>query len=405
VDILYISHCVPWPPDKGERIRAYHSVRCLVEHHRVHLACLARSEQEERAQSELASRCSSVRIHRLEIRKAFGRGLSSLITGGCFTAKFYESPALKAYCEAVVRDVPIRAVVLLSSGMALYAPESLPYIADWGDVDSEKRLEYAKLRLTAPLQRLEGLRLRRVERSVAMRSWRTFLTTPRELRLFERIAPAAPSLCCGNGVDFGYFNQNAEFDVPEKLRNRKFLVFVGILSYFPNANGIRTFAEEVFPELRRRDPDLELVVVGRNPSNSLRRLAKRDGITVAGAVDDVRPYIAAARAVVVPLRIARGIQNKVLEALAMGKTVLASQPICESFEPDVPLGIVGCQSVDDYATAVSELPETSEPNMTIIAQARARFDWASSLEPLVSELRSIEAPRSDASPREKVCVI
>lgn len=118
-------------------------------------------------------------------------------------------------------------------------------------------------------------------------------------------------------------------------------------------------------------------------------LAKQDGVTVTGEVDDVRPYLAGARAVVVPLRIARGIQNKVLEALAMGKRVWASEEVCGTFMPDVPMGVVECGSVGDYAEAAGALPDTAEADMTIAGATRARFSWASNLAPLVAEIDAI----------------
>lgn len=390
MEILYISHCVPWPPDKGERIRAFNSVRVLAEHHRVHLACLARSEAEAHVESDLRERCASVRIEVLDTRRAIARGLLGAALGGCFTTAFYASPALKAHVAAVIRDAPIGAVVLLSSGMASYAPEAIPYIADWGDVDSEKRFQYAKVRMTGIAQLLEARRLRRVERDVAMRARRTFLTTENELALFRRIAPDAAAGCAGNGVDFDWFDPAASFVVPDDLRRREFLVFVGMLSYFPNSDGICRFAETIFPALRARDPELELFVVGRDPPRSVTRLMEKPGITVTGAVEDVRPYLAASRAVVVPLRIARGIQNKVLEALAMGKTVLASREIRQTFAPNVPLGVVPCGSVGEYVQAMAALPASPAPDTAIVNATRARFTWAECLAPLIAELSSIE---------------
>lgn len=390
MEILYVSHCVPWPPDKGERIRAFHSVRALVERHRVHVVCLARSNAEKRAECELRERCASVAIELLDKPRAIARGLTCFAQGGCFTAGFYASPELQAHADNIIARKRIGAVVLLSSGMASYAPETIPFIADWGDVDSEKRFQYGRTRLSGPIQMAEAKRLRRVEREVAMRARRTFLTTANELDLFRRIAPEASAARAGNGVDFAWFNPDARLDVPDELRRRKFLVFVGMLSYFPNGDGITYFAEAIFPVLRRRDPELELFVVGRDPPREVRRLGRLDGITVTGEVADVRPYLAASRGVVVPLRIARGIQNKVLEALAMGKTVLASREVCRTFLPELPRGIIACGSADDYTAAAVGLPGQAGSDARIVAATRARFDWPASLAPLLQELDAIE---------------
>ena len=393
MDILYISHCVPWPPDKGDRIRAHHSVRVLAEHHHVHLACLARNPREAASVSPLRDRCASVAIEVLDLAPAMLRGLAELARGGSFTAAFHAVPALRARVRAILDKQPIGAVVLLSSSMATYAPDDIPFIADWGDVDSEKRFQYGKMRIGGFAHRLEGQRLRRIERDYALRARRTFLTTPNELALFQRIAPQARLGCAGNGIDTDTFDPAAGFEIPAGLRRRKFLVFVGMLSYFPNSDGITWFAETVFPELRRNDPELELLVVGRNPGAALQKLAQHDGIDIVGEVTDVRPYLAAAQGVVAPLRIARGIQNKVLEALAMGKPVLASAETCQTFQPDVPAGIVCCRTPQDYAQAVRELPAAGA-DPAIVAATRARFAWADNLAPLVAELADIEAAAS-----------
>ena len=393
MEILYISHCMPWPPDKGDRIRAFHSVRQLVEHHQVHVACLARTRQEAAAVSDLAAKCASVRIEVLDKPRSMLRGFAGFALGRSLTTSFYTHPRLQAYISSVIATRPIGAVVLLSTGMAAYEPAGIPFIADWGDVDSEKWFDYARMRFPRFAYRMEAARLRRIERDCAARSERTFFTTPNELQLFQRIAPEAPAACAGNGVDTDFFNPAASFTTPASLHRRKYLVFVGMLNYFPNSDGVCWFAESIYPELRRRDPDLELLLVGRNPPRTVQELDKHPGVTVVGAVDDARPYLAAARGVVVPLRIARGIQNKVLEALAMGKPVLASEEVCRTLMPELPQGITQCRSADDYACAAAGLPEACTASAHIAGAAAARFSWAANLAPMLAELDRIEAAR------------
>ena len=390
LDIVYISHCVPWPPDKGDRIRAGYSVRELLKHHRVHLVCLARSGAEAAATSELREKCASVKIHVLDRNRAIGRGLLGFGLGRCFTTAFYGAPELHRHVRSVVEANPIKASVVLSSAMAPFAPTGIPFIADWGDVDSEKWLQYAKVRPLGFLQRMEARRVRKVERDYALKSVCTFLTTPSELALFRSIAPEAPMAVAGNGVDMQAFDPGAPLRIPDDLRGRSFLVFVGVLNYFPNADGVCWFAEKIFPELRKLAPGLELFLVGRNPSPQVLQLQERGGITVTGEVADVRPYLAAARAAIAPLRIARGIQNKVLEALAMGKRVLASEEVCRTFQPHIPHGVVCCKTPEDYVRAVAALPAAPAADMTIADATRLRFGWEANLAPLAAELDKIE---------------
>jgi len=156
MDVLYVSHCVPWPPDKGDRIRAYHSVRTLLDHHRVHLAALARSEKEAAASSELREQLSSVHIEVVDPKRAVVRGFAGLAAGGSFATAFHHIPTLRAHIDAILRRSPIGAVVILSSSMASYTTNVVPFLADWGDVDSEKRLQYARMLFPGFVQRLEG---------------------------------------------------------------------------------------------------------------------------------------------------------------------------------------------------------------------------------------------------------
>lgn len=390
MEILYIAHCVPWPPDKGDRIRAFYSLRELTKHHRVHLACFTRDARDAEAVSELRDRLASVRIEVLDLPRAILRGFFGLARGGSFTVEFHRSPELQAYVRSILESHRIGAVVLLSSSTAAYAPATVPFLADWGDVNSEKRFQYARVRFPGFPHWLEGHRLRRVEREVALWARRTFLTTQNELQLFNQIAPEGLAKCCGNGVDIDYFDPYSVLEAPTNLYGRKYLVFVGVMNYFPNNDAVCWFAEHIFAQLRQCDPQLELFIVGRNPTRDVIQLASHPGITVTGAVDDVRPYIAAARAVVVPIRVARGIQNKVLEALAMGKQVLASEEICRTFEPDHPTGLVRCTSLDDYVHAAADLPRTPDPIRCIVEATRQRFSWSSALVPLLIELEQLE---------------
>lgn len=393
MDILYVAHCVPWPPDKGERIRSHNFVSRLADRHRVHLACIASTPEQATAVSPLRDRLASVRIAVLEHVPGLLRGALSLARGHSYTMGCYGIPALRAHVRAVIESNRIGAVILLSAATTPYAPDHIPFIADWGDVDSEKFLQYARMRSPGLLYRLEAHRLRQEEINYARRAARTFMTTPNEARLFDRIAPGLPLGISGNGVDVDYFDPRAAPTVPAELAGRNALVFMGTLNYFPNADGVCWFADTVYPALRRQEPDLELFLVGRLPTPEVLKLGERPGITVTGAVEDVRPYVAAARAAITPLRLARGVQNKVLEALAMGKRVLASPEVCDTFHPDLPGGVVPCASAEEYCHALAALPRTPDPDWAIVAAARRRFSWDGCVAPILAELDRIAQDR------------
>jgi sugar transferase (PEP-CTERM/EpsH1 system associated) len=309
------------------------------------------------------------------------------VKGGSLTTTYYSSRRLEEHLKRF-ENAGIAAAVVFSSAMASYAPEGIPLLVDMVDVDSEKWSQYGELRWPGFLYRREAARLREVERRFAMRASCTFLTTEQERRILEKIAPGSRVRAIENGVDFDFFN-------PERCgaaepAGAAYVAFVGVMDYFPNADACCWFAGQVMPELVRRVPGVEFWIVGRNPSRAVARLCERQGIRVVGGVPDVRPYVAGARAVVAPLRIARGVQNKVLEALAMGKPVLASDAVCRSFG-GVPEGVIRCQTAEDYLKAVEKLAPEPAPQWheSIRNSARERFQWENNMQAFLSELESV----------------
>jgi glycosyltransferase involved in cell wall biosynthesis len=216
----------------------------------------------------------------------------------------------------------------------------------------------------------------------------TYVTTANELSVLRKFAAGAAAGYIENGVDTDFFDGSPR-PVSEWER-RRFVAFIGAMDYHPNIEGARWFASEVFPSFRRRVPDLEFLIVGRNPAKPVRELAAAEGVHVLGGVPDVRPFLAAARAITAPLRLARGIQNKVLEALAMGREVFASPEVCGTFGGAVPTGVVECRSAEDYIRRI-EFASAREPECTaaIRSGVRERFDWETNLAPLCSKLESL----------------
>jgi polysaccharide biosynthesis protein PslH len=380
MQILYLSHCVPNPPDKGEKIRAYHVLKHLSRAHTVRVVCFARSEAEVAAAQELRKTCPSVYVERLRPAVALALAAAKFGFGRCLTLSFYESARMKAYVESLPRP---EVTVAYSTAMAQYAPDEVPLLLDMTDVDSEKWFGYARTRPFGWVYAMEGRRLRCKEVEWARRAKTTTVVTEAEAALLRSIVPDATVRQAGNGVDFDYFDPERTPKLPE-LEGRQFLVFLGAMGYHPNIDAVCWFSQEIFPELRRRNPALEFLVVGRDPARSVQRLAEQAGVTVIGTVPDVRPYLAGALAVVAPLRIARGVQNKVLEALAMGKRVMASAAVCKTFGDDLPEGLVRCESTAEYAAYDGAPAEGS-----IRRRASEQLRWDASLETISFELSKI----------------
>lgn len=382
MELLYLSHCVPNPPDKGEKIRAYHELNALAARHRVHLSCFAHSEKEMEDARALLDRCASVYVAPLFPRALhLVRAGVRFAAGGSLMDAFYSSRRFSADLLELLESRPVRAAVVYTAVMAPFVPAGMPFVLDMADVDSEKWRAYAGQRKPRFLFQTEAERLARLEAREARRARTVLVTTAAEREALMRLAPEARCEVMENGVDTDYFDPSRCPEDP-RLARRRYLLFCGQLDYFPNAQGIADFARHVFPSLRRRDPHLELIIVGRNPAPRVLALASLEGVEVAGTVDDVRPYYRHALATVVPLKIARGIQNKVLESLAMDRPVLASPEVCRTLGAELPRGVACCASTEDYAA----LPEARG----IRREAMRRFSWKDNLRALERAVARLE---------------
>ncbi len=319
--ILYVCHRIPYPPDKGDRIRAYHQIRALAERHRLHLLTLCEGPPPRLAALEEV--CEKVEVFPVSRAGGYARMAAGAARPAPLTLSFFSSRELTLRVAALARSGAYDAVVAFSSSMGPYAARlaPVPLILDMVDVDSAKWEQYARF---APLPlravyRLEAKRLRAYEAELARTAARVVLATGAERDLLAAFAPEARAVAIPNGVDLEFFSP-----LPLPKAKHPTLVFTGQMDYFANVDGIVHFADAVLPRLQARFPELELLVVGRAPHRRVRALTERPGIHVTGAVGDVRPFLARAWAFVAPLRIAQGVQNKVLEALASKLPVVAS---------------------------------------------------------------------------------
>lgn len=324
--LLYLCHRVPYPPDKGDKIRAFNEIRSLSRRHRIHLLTLADSEV--RDLSPLEQMCERVEVFPVQRSVGYLRAALGIFTPRPLTLAFFDSGDLRQRAEELARNERFDLVVVYCSAMAPYAEPFIeagtPAVLDMVDVDSAKWAQYARYATLPmrPVYALEARRLREYEASLADRFERIVLATGNETRLLKELAPEAKAATVPNGVDLDFFRP---LDLPRSPHPT--LVFTGQMDYFANVDGMVHFSREVFPRLRLRFPDLELLIVGRSPAPAVRALDELPGVHVTGAVGDVRPFLARAWAFVAPLRIAQGVQNKVLEAMAMNVPVVCTDKV------------------------------------------------------------------------------
>src|SRR5215471_7362334 len=325
MNILYICHRLPYPPNKGEKIRAFYQLRYLATRHTIHLACLVDEAEDLQYVGALQQYCASIdMVYRPKIAVKL-LALRALCTNQPLSVASFYSSALASKVSQRLAVERIDRIVVFSSAMTVYVQHvsGIPKVMDFVDADSEKWRLFADHHPWALswVYRLEARRLARHEADIARVFDHAIFVTDRDAHILQERVPDRPISVIPNGVDLEYFtpppNRGTATEPPA-------LVFTGMMDYFPNVDAVNYFCHEIFPLVRKVVPAVQFYIVGRNPTQQVRQLSRQPNVIVTGAVPDVRPYLVQARVAVAPLRIARGVQNKILEAMAMGLPVVGT---------------------------------------------------------------------------------
>jgi len=402
--ILYLVHRMPYPPNKGDKVRSYHLLRHLAAQHQVYLGTFVDDPEDMAHVDTLRQWCADVKVVPLHPRRARLASLVGLLGSDALTLHYYRDAGLHRWVDETVAREGITTAVVFSSSMAQYAEgrPGLRMLVDFVDVDSAKWSEYAHRQSwqLSWLYRREGRTLLDYERRIARLAARSFFVTEQESDLFRARAPECAKAveALYNGVDADYFSPDPERASPFSTGDVP-LVFTGAMDYWPNVDAVAWFVGEMLPELRRRHPAVSFHIVGRSPSAAVRALAG-DGVHVTGTVPDVRPYLQHAAVVVAPLRLARGIQNKVLEAMAMARPVVAAQPCVDAVPGPAGQGLVGAQDVGQYIQAIEKLLVDQTQAQALGAAGRQRVlahcTWGANLTAIDRHL--VEASRVHPQP-------
>jgi sugar transferase (PEP-CTERM/EpsH1 system associated) len=394
-DLLFLAHRIPFPPDKGDKIRSFHELRYLATRFRVHLGAFVDSQDDWRHVESLRAYCADSCLLPLRPWQAKLRSLAGLLTGEPLTVSYYRDPRMAAWIRSVVSGNSPDAVLVFSSAMAQYAQDlDIPVrLLDFVDVDSQKWTEYAEFHPwpLSWLYRREGEQLLAYERKMAQRFDVSLFVSKAEARLFIGLAPEAADrvTVLENGVDAAYFGGNATYPNPYPPE-RPILAFTGVMDYWPNVDAVVWFAREVFPKVQKNWPDALFYIVGSRPHKTVHALGEKPGVCVTGRVEDVRPYLANANLILVPLRLARGIQNKVLEAMAMGRPLLASPQAMEGIESSEGCALTVATTVSDWVSGINAvLSQGRVPRFFAVNRdfAMKNYDWETHLAKLEVCLR------------------
>ncbi|SFX40407.1 sugar transferase, PEP-CTERM/EpsH1 system associated [Janthinobacterium lividum] len=335
-ELLFLAHRLPYPPNKGDKIRSWHMLQYLSRHFRVHLGCFIDDDDDWQHAKTVAALCASTRFIDLRRGPARWRAMQALLSRQAMSVHYYRDARLLQWVDGLLSGGKVRHALAFSGPMAQYidgsASRHLHRVIDFVDVDSDKWRQYgdSKPWPMSQLYRREAQLLLQYERHIAQQFTAASFVSPAEAALFRQCAPMARRKTgyFNNGVDTAYFTpmppQPGVYPAGVQA-----LVFTGAMDYWPNVDAVQWFVRHVWPALRRQFPQLQFYIVGSAPVPAVTALARVAGVVVTGKVPDIRPYLAGAALAVAPLRIARGVQNKVLEAMAMGKIVLATPQALE----------------------------------------------------------------------------
>ncbi len=381
--LLFLAHRIPYPPDKGDKIRAWHLLRHLARRYRVHLGAFVDDPADWRHADTLASVCATTHLVDLRPRRARLRALGGLWRGEALTLPYYRHAGLQAWVDRCLAD-GTRRVLAYSSAMARFVMHArgARRVMDFVDIDSDKWRQYAPTKRWPMtwLYRREGEKLLAWERAVAVEFDASLFVSAAEADDFRRLAPESAHKVgyFHNGVDADYFSPAHALANPYGA-GEEVVAFTGMMDYWPNVDAVTWFAEQVLPRLRRQRPALRFAIVGARPTAEVLALARRDGVLVTGRVEDVRPYLAHARVVVAPLRIARGIQNKVLEGMAMARPVVATAQALEGIGARVGEEVLLADSADQFAVAVLSAADRDDLGPAARARVLCDFAWDDNL--------------------------
>lgn len=388
--ILFLAHRIPYPPNKGDKIRSWHILKALAAAHEVHLGAFVDTPEDWRHVDTLQALCADTKFVGLEPRKAKLKSLRAIPERAPLSLGYYRSPEMADWVAGKLHPLTgIDRIFLFSSPMAQFVldrPLPAPrMVMDFVDLDSDKWAQYAASR-RPPMKWIyarEARTLQTYEKRVAAAANASLFVSAREAAQFQEIAPesAAKVHAVNNGVDHDYFSPDRRYANPYDGGSVP-IVFTGAMDYWANIDAVTWFAREVLPRVREKEPEAHFYIVGGRPAPAVRALAALSGVTVTGNVPDVRPYLAHARVVAAPLRIARGVQNKVLEGMAMARPVVATGPAIDGIDCLPGRELMQADTADALAEACLAAARLA-PDDPLPMRARARilasYDWGQNL--------------------------
>ena len=370
--IFFACHRFPFPPNRGGKIRPFNMIRHLSQKHEVVVASIAHTQRELDEGAGLKEYCSEIYAEVLPEKLRWLQAVRALPTPTPSSVAYFSSTRLHQRIKEAARKTSFDAVMVHCAFAAQYGLE-VPArfcLMDFGDLDSGKWLDYSRER-SFPLNLgygFEARKLRAYERKVAGIFNYCTLTTEGELDEFNSLMTATPCSVIPNGVDTDYFQASEP-----NPSHKPVIIFLGRMDYFPNIDGILYFVKDVFPIIQQKLPKAELRIIGSSPVAVVQKLNERNGVTVTGFVQDVRPYLTDAAVSIAPLRLARGTQNKILESIAMGLPVVATSNAAKGVQAVPGEHLLVADSPDDFAGKVLDVLQQPNLGRSLAVAARRQI--------------------------------
>jgi len=393
--LLFLVHRIPYPPNKGDKIRSYNLLKFLAANYEVHLATFIDDPFDWKYVDAVNELCKSTLIRPQNKKLSTLKSLSGFITGKALSLTYYSDSKIEKWCQDIINTEHISKVVVFSSPMAQFSeclPDNIDQIIDFVDVDSDKWRQYSQSKSWPMNQvyRREANKLREYECHIAKLFKKSFFVSSSESDLSKSFCPEAANKISffDNGVDYEYFSCDENSKNPYETANA--IVFTGAMDYWANADAVIWFAEKVFPLIRKEISDAVFYIVGSNPANKVKALSNNSGVIVTGRVDDIRRYVQYASVCVAPMRIARGVQNKVIEALSLARPVVATGQAMEGLKPfDSPDIVQVADSENEFSGKCIEILKRG--HWVVNDEARAyvikNYSWMANLKVIGDELQ------------------
>ena len=391
--LLFLCHRIPFPPNKGDKIRSFNILKKLAEQYDIHLGCFIDDSFDKQYVDGLRKYCAT--IFHLDQNKMIAKlkGLTSLLTGKPITLPYYFDKRMQQWTKRTLLKNDISKIFIYSSSMAQYCEgeqyKGFERVIDFVDVDSDKWRQYAekKTGFGKWVFQREFELLAKYEDKICAEFSHSLFVSPDEAELFRDRQPITEQAKVHgllNGVDVDFFDPEANFSDEPLVPSTPFISFTGAMDYWANVDAVLWFSKQVWPIMLQQQPDAIFCIVGGNPSKEVIELTKIQGIEVTGRVHDVRPFIAKAKCVVAPMQIARGIQNKVLEAMSLNKAIVVSGMAMEGINAHESCDIAIENEVQSYAKQCLKFFEQEKENDRNNNRQwiLEHFTWQETLEPL-----------------------